>query len=244
MPGQKQIKTKRLTASDRREQIIQVASLLFAKKGLHGVTTKEIAKACKISEPVLYRHFSSKDQLYKELHVLCQGQTTYMIRVLKTLPEGSSTLVVGLYLLCYAITLNKDPSNSNEYSQTTETLTRLMGYSFLEDGRFAKALVKDCVGSVMPYLKKSFNAAQKRGDIDSEVSEKDLWLVYESIISSSLFHMPKPHLITSLQEDDVLLESLLKYILRGIGMKKELIHKNCNMKKLKRWIALPSEWKP
>lgn len=231
---------KRLSAFQRRQQIIEVASLLFARKGLHGVTTKEIARACRITEPVLYQHFAGKEEIYHALQSLCQGQTSYFARVLRNISEGSHSLVVGIYLLCYTISLNRDPSSKEPYAQTTEILTRLMGYSFLEDGRFAKALIKDCIGSVMPFLKKSYAEAQRVGEAPQENSERELWLAYELIISSSLFNMPK--VIPSLEDEDVLLERILHFILRGLGLKQAVIERHCDMKALRKWIALPASW--
>jgi AcrR family transcriptional regulator len=45
----------------RREQILETAAELFAAKGFHGVSVGEIGRACGISGPALYKHFSSKD---------------------------------------------------------------------------------------------------------------------------------------------------------------------------------------
>jgi AcrR family transcriptional regulator len=54
----------RLRASARREAILEAAMSLFARDGLSGVTTREIAAAAGISEPILYRHFPGKEDLY------------------------------------------------------------------------------------------------------------------------------------------------------------------------------------
>jgi AcrR family transcriptional regulator len=51
----------------RKDQIIEKATALFAKRGFDGVTTKEIAAACGISEAALYKYFKSKDQLYDQV---------------------------------------------------------------------------------------------------------------------------------------------------------------------------------
>ena len=51
----------------RKNQIIDEATALFAEKGFDGVTTKEIATACEISEAALYKYFDSKDQLYDQV---------------------------------------------------------------------------------------------------------------------------------------------------------------------------------
>jgi AcrR family transcriptional regulator len=54
----------RMTAEKRRECIVDSALKVFAAGSYRGVTTAEIARACGVSEPILYRHFDSKRELY------------------------------------------------------------------------------------------------------------------------------------------------------------------------------------
>lgn len=54
----------RMSGDERREQILQTAVDLFSKKGFKGTTTKEIATAAGVSEAMVFRHFSTKDELY------------------------------------------------------------------------------------------------------------------------------------------------------------------------------------
>ncbi len=49
--------------TDRQSQIIQESIELIARKGIQGLTIKNIAKAIGISEPAIYRHFESKDDI-------------------------------------------------------------------------------------------------------------------------------------------------------------------------------------
>jgi AcrR family transcriptional regulator len=56
---------KRLPAKSRKAQIVKTASALFAQTGLHGTTTQALAKAARITQPILYAHFSSKDELFR-----------------------------------------------------------------------------------------------------------------------------------------------------------------------------------
>ena len=48
----------------RRSQIMAVARDLFAREGYHHVAMDDIAERAQISKPVLYRHFTSKLDLY------------------------------------------------------------------------------------------------------------------------------------------------------------------------------------
>jgi AcrR family transcriptional regulator len=54
----------RLKAPQRREQLIEVATKLFARTGYDATTTAAIAIAAGVTEPILYRHFKSKQELF------------------------------------------------------------------------------------------------------------------------------------------------------------------------------------
>jgi AcrR family transcriptional regulator len=47
----------------RRAQILDAAATVFAKKGFHRATTKEIARVAGVSEGTIYNYFDSKDDL-------------------------------------------------------------------------------------------------------------------------------------------------------------------------------------
>ena len=54
----------RLPAAQRREQLLDHAAELFAKNGYARATTAELARAAGITEPIIYRHFASKRDLF------------------------------------------------------------------------------------------------------------------------------------------------------------------------------------
>src|SRR5271163_4331674 len=56
--------THRLTAPDRRRQLIEAAMDLFSRKGFAGTTTREIALAAGVSEAIIFRHFATKRDMY------------------------------------------------------------------------------------------------------------------------------------------------------------------------------------
>jgi TetR/AcrR family transcriptional regulator len=57
----------RLGKAERKRQILAHAKQLFVTRGYHATTTKEIAAAAGVTEPVLYRHFDSKKGLFLEV---------------------------------------------------------------------------------------------------------------------------------------------------------------------------------
>src|SRR5512133_2759788 len=58
------MKMGRLKGPERRQQLLAVATKLFADRGYEATTTAAIAEAAGITEPVLYRHFQNKKDLY------------------------------------------------------------------------------------------------------------------------------------------------------------------------------------
>src|SRR5437660_9768664 len=54
----------RLTAVERRQAVLDTACRVFSRTSYRGATTAEIAREAGISEPILYRHFGSKRDLY------------------------------------------------------------------------------------------------------------------------------------------------------------------------------------
>jgi len=65
----------RMSAEERRLQILRVAVSLFSQRGFVGTTTKEIAQAARVSEAMVFRHFATKQELYTAIldHKACSG---------------------------------------------------------------------------------------------------------------------------------------------------------------------------
>jgi TetR/AcrR family transcriptional regulator len=55
---------QRLTAVARRQAVLETACRVFSRSSYRGATTADIAREAGISEPILYRHFGSKRDLY------------------------------------------------------------------------------------------------------------------------------------------------------------------------------------
>jgi AcrR family transcriptional regulator len=58
---------KRLAAEERRRMIEGAATELFAERGYRGASIEEIARRSEVTPPVVYDHFSSKLDLYRQL---------------------------------------------------------------------------------------------------------------------------------------------------------------------------------
>ena len=61
----------KLSAEERRAAIIQAVRRVFADKGFHGTTTRELADAAGVSEALLFKHFPNKEALYSAMQLSC-----------------------------------------------------------------------------------------------------------------------------------------------------------------------------
>jgi AcrR family transcriptional regulator len=68
----------RLSGPERRAAVVETACRVFAKSSYRGSTTAQIARETGVTEPVLYRHFSSK----RELYLACLDSVWQQVRAL------------------------------------------------------------------------------------------------------------------------------------------------------------------
>lgn len=68
----------RLAATERRADLLSCACRTFADGSYRGTTTAEIARAAGVTEPILYRHFDSK----RDLYLACLEESWTAVRTL------------------------------------------------------------------------------------------------------------------------------------------------------------------
>ncbi len=55
---------RRMSAAERREQLVDVGRVVFAERGFAATSVEEIADRAHVSKPIVYEHFGGKDGLY------------------------------------------------------------------------------------------------------------------------------------------------------------------------------------
>ena len=68
----------RLPAAERRAAVLDAACRVFSRGSYHGTTTADIAREAGVTEPILYRHFESK----RDLYLACLDRTWADVRAL------------------------------------------------------------------------------------------------------------------------------------------------------------------
>jgi AcrR family transcriptional regulator len=137
----------RLSARDRREQILEIASGIFARKGYEGTTTREIAEEACVNEALLFRHFPSKENLYwTMLEELCHAGG-HRERMKKVLRQGGSDLEVFRAIAREIL----------KRSHRDRELTRLLWFTALEKHelsvRFFNTFVAEYYEALAGYIR-------------------------------------------------------------------------------------------
>src|ERR1043166_1565225 len=75
----------RLTAIERRAQLVDVGRAIFAKRGYEATTVEEIAERAKVSKPIVYEHFGGKEGLYA---VIVDREVSHLVESLAAALEA------------------------------------------------------------------------------------------------------------------------------------------------------------
>jgi AcrR family transcriptional regulator len=204
----------RLDSDDRRKAIVNAAVPLFARNGFAGTTTRELAAAAGVSEALLFRHFPSKQSLYREILALgCEGDPA--LEKLATLPASTETATHIVRFMVRRFVLGTDCERRD-----LDLKMRLMLHSYLEDGDYARELFAAVAPRVVPLFTASLKAAETAGDLAPLGADgaNRFWFAHHVAAMMALAFLPPAGVIPYEGTIDQLVEQASDFILRGIGM--------------------------
>jgi len=138
----------RFSAADRRAQILDVATRLFARQGFQGTTTRQISEHTGVTEALIFRHFSSKEDLYWAVIERKINAASPAKRMRERLNAGGTDLEV----------LSGIAAEILERRAKDQTLSRLLLYSALENHRlshrFFRIYVAECYDVLAEYIRR------------------------------------------------------------------------------------------
>jgi AcrR family transcriptional regulator len=209
----------RLDSDERRKAIVRAAVPLFARKGFAGTTTRELAETAGISEALLFKHFPSKQSLYREIRQLgCEGDPA--LETLANLPPSTATLVCMLrFIVCHFLGVAECGRGE------LDSRLRLVAHSFLEDGEYARELFEAVSERVLPLFEASYEAAVAAGDIAARPGRPRnlFWFAQHVPAMLALAGLPGRNCVPSDGTLDELVDEATAFILRGIGMRDDVI---------------------
>ncbi len=135
-------------AKDTKHRIARAALELFVQDGFDAATTRQIAARCGLSEGAIYRHYSSKDDIARDLFLSIHQRLTALV---PQAAEGTHSIdaAVSAIIQAYCSVADEDWTL---YSFHLLQLHRFLGYWKDEDG--------DPVSAVASIIKTAIDAGQ------------------------------------------------------------------------------------
>jgi AcrR family transcriptional regulator len=148
---------------DRREEILQASLHLFAEKGFHGTSMRDIARSADITEGLIYHYFENKRDLFRAII-----DEHSFLPLLRTLPELADHLDLRGLLIVLA------RGFFDVLRQNTE-LTRLLLQEVQVFPEEKEAFFSDAVGQSISELAQILDSRmteRTRAQIDPQVAAR------------------------------------------------------------------------
>lgn len=175
----------RMKAAQRREQLLESAARCFARDGYRGTTTARIAAEAGVSEPIIYRHFKNKRDLFI---ALIEKVADDVFRNWQSATKAAKTPLEKLQILLYRNPATSDPGTRAVYQLLFHAQTEI------SDPKIHEA-IKDhyerYVKAIASVMKEAQAGGQLRGDVPAE------WLAWQIIHAAVGFAMIRPLSIPS-----------------------------------------------
>ena len=227
----------RLTSDERSDAIVAAALPLFASKGFAGVTTKELARAAEVSEALLYKHFPNKEAIYAA--ILARGFRAASKDEPRFLGEEPSTLslIQHVHFLITQFFTNPMGRDQNAPSEF-QNMLRLVLNSLTEDGVFAQQVFERITSGPRAHFDACFASATSSGDIVPGVLKVNnaFWFMHHLALTLAATRLPEGLVFRYAGSDDAVVNQAVVFVLRGLGMKEDVICAMYDHKVLKRQL--------
>ncbi len=195
-------RSPRLPGRERRRQIIEAAAALFSRKGFGGTTTREVAAAAGISEPTIFKHFATKEDLYAAI-IEAKTQTEAILEG-AALPAQRGDDAGVLRALAHEITAR---------TQTDPTLFRLLLFSALEGHALSDMFFRSRVKRVDEFLSRYIAERMKAGVFRSVDPLQAAWnfigMVAYHLLYREIFRQKAPAHLTTDRAIDAMVDLFL-----------------------------------
>jgi AcrR family transcriptional regulator len=221
----------KLSKEERREAIIRAVRRLFADKGFHGTTTRELAEAAGVSEALLFKHFPTKEALYSAiLLACCPAKDSPVVERLKALEPSASSLVILVHRIVARLVEGHGPDKEEQGIQH-----RLMLRSLLEDGEFARFFLERAFACWLTKVEECLQAAVAAGDAVASPVPPRLagWFTEHVAVTLMTRLRPATPVVDYGASRKQLVEPAVWFTLRGMGLTDAAIRRYYNPKALR-----------
>jgi AcrR family transcriptional regulator len=184
--------SKRLSAEERREQILDVTAEMLGQGGLHSVSIQSVARAAGVSRPIVYEHFGDLGGLLEALvkREMTRAGEQVSRSALEDLSHGEPTELILASLSAYLHAVEEHPSTWRLVLTPPEGAPELLRKSIVQ-GR----------ASVLDGLREAVRPGLRRGERaeDPDMTARTLSAIadeYARLVLSDPQRFPPERLLT------------------------------------------------
>lgn len=170
----------RMKAADRREQLLKTAAQCFAGHGYRGTTTAMIAAEAGVSEPIIYRHFRNKQELFI---ALIEKVGDEVINNWRQATRNVRSPLEKLQSLLYRNPATADPWTASVYQLLFHASTEVSEPAI-------RQAIRDHYERYLHSLASVMSEAQGTGQIRDDLPAE--WLAWQIIHAAVGFAMVRP----------------------------------------------------
>jgi len=187
---------------DTRQRLLEAATRVFARDGVSGATTREIAREAKVNEVTLFRHFQNKDELLRQVIIDWSQRCVHIFAEAPVETQADVRRTVQTFANAYARMVRDNEEFIRTFYGELNRHLQLCRRLFVESGRPAKQ-------KFIAYLK----AAQKSGLIRSDL---DVTPAADALTGMLLAGVIRRPLTESTYRYERYVKSCLELFLKGI----------------------------
>lgn len=179
-----------------RELVLKAGEEIFSKKGLFGARVDEIALLSGVNKRLVYKEFSSKEELYKAvLHEAYKKMANAESKIFvsyKTCEEAIRNVIK-----MYFEFLNNNPS-----------YVKLILWENLNEGKYIKEMdLSDVKTKVIDYMYSVLSEGKKRGEFKEDTDENQ---VVFSIMTFTFSYFSNKHTMANFLKENIDFEKRVK----------------------------------
>jgi AcrR family transcriptional regulator len=222
-------RTSKMPSANRRAAIINAARKVFVEKGFDRTTSRELAEAAGVSEALLFRHFPNKEALYSAIQTFgFEEESAKLAERLESLEPSTASLVFLVRDIVSHVMAG--PPDVDE----GQMFFRLVLRSLMDKGEFTRLAIQGAPARWVKKVEECIKVASRGSDVLERPVRANVagWMVHQLVTGIILHSLPGQSVIDYELSHEELVNQVVWFCLRGIGIKEEAIRRYSKVKKL------------
>jgi len=152
--------------TERQQQIVDEAIKIIDDKGIQGLTIKNLSKAIGISEPAIYRHFSSKTDIILSILNTLKDAADLFSGIMKS-QEGAAIDKIGIIFNKMVAMFSENPS----------LVSVIFAEEIFKNETVLKAKIVEVLNKNEETLEYILQKGQEEGNVRTDIDNKVLALI-------------------------------------------------------------------